>query len=154
MKKLIDLITNQFALPLTSIHGRAHWDRVRENGLRLAQRTGAESAVVVLFAVLHDSKRLDDGLDLHHGKRAAEFVKSLRGTMITLADEYFEHLVYACEFHTDGLTEGNITVQTCWDADRLDLGRIGIRPDPQYLCTDAAKDPAMIAWAFKRSLEF
>lgn len=28
-----------------------------------------------------------------------------------------------------------ILVITCRDADRLDLGRVGIRPDPERLCT-------------------
>jgi uncharacterized protein len=43
-----------------------------------------------------------------------------------------------------------VTVLTCWDADRLDLGRVGIRPAPRLLCTSAARDPATIAWAFER----
>ena len=44
-------------------------------------------------------------------------------------------------------------MQTCYDSDRLDLGRIGveIEPDPDYLCTDVAKDPEMIVWAYERS---
>ena len=49
--------------------------------------------------------------------------------------------------------EGDATVLTCWDADRLDLGRVGIRPDPKYLCTPAARDPEMLASAYLRSLE-
>ena len=60
-------------------------------------------------------------------------------------------LLHACRRHSDGLTEGDITVQTCWDADRLDLGRIGIRPDPNRLCTPAAKEPTVIEWAIGRS---
>jgi uncharacterized protein len=49
------------------------------------------------------------------------------------------------------LTEADVTVQTCWDADRLDLGRIGIKPEPRFLCTAAAQDPALIEWALLRS---
>ncbi len=45
------------------------------------------------------------------------------------------------------MTAGDITVQTCWDADRLDLGRVGITPNPRWLCTACAKDPATILWA-------
>ena len=33
------------------------------------------------------------------------------------------------------------------DADRLDLGRVGIPPDPARLCTPAAKEPRAFAWA-------
>jgi uncharacterized protein len=150
-KSLIEVIQKEFVLPLDGIHGASHWARVCENGLRLAKLTGANPEVVELFAFLHDSKRLNDRLDPDHGRRAAKFVETLRGSLVTLSDEGFERLVFACEYHSDGLTRANITVQTCWDADRLDLGRIGIRPKARYLCTSAAKDPEIIEWAFLRS---
>ena len=54
---------------------------------------------------------------------------------------------------TDGGTEADVTVQTCWDADRLDLGRVGIRPHPRYLCTPAARSAEVIEWAHARSLQ-
>jgi len=44
-------------------------------------------------------------------------------------------------------------VQTCWDSDRLDLGRVGIQPRPERLCTAAAQDPGTIRWAYERSME-
>ncbi len=53
--------------------------------------------------------------------------------------------------HTDGLTEANVTIQVCWDADRLDLGRVGIIPAPNKLCTPAAKKPKMLKWADGRA---
>lgn len=149
--RLIDVIRQQFILDWNGIHGAAHWARVRQNGLGLAKVTGANTKVVELFAFLHDSKRMDDGGDRDHGKRAVELARSLRGTFINVTDEEFELLAYACAYHSDGLTDADITVQTCWDADRLDLGRVGTKPDPRYLCTDAAKDPAMIEWAYQRS---
>ena len=49
------------------------------------------------------------------------------------------------------LTEADVTVQTCWDADRLDLGRVGTTSKAEYLCTDAGKDPDMIGWAHGRA---
>ena len=48
-----------------------------------------------------------------------------------------------------GATTGDITVQTCWDADRLDLGRVGVYPEPARLCTDAAR--RLIKWADGRA---
>ena len=150
-QELIARVRGEFALSWDGIHGVAHWERVRDNGLRLAKLTGATAQIVEFFAFLHDAKRVNDGRDPDHGKRAAEFARSLRGSLIALPDEGLELLTFACEYHTDGLTEANVTVQTCWDADRLDLGRIGVRPNPRYLCTDAAKEPAMIEWAFRRS---
>lgn len=150
-EELIALVQSEFALPSDSIHGATHWTRVRDNGLRLARLTGANPQVVELFAFLHDVKRINDGRDPGHGKRAAEFARSLRGSLITLPGENIELLVFACKHHTAGLTEAHITVQTCWDADRLDLGRAGIKPDPRHLCTSAAKDPEIIKWAYRRS---
>ena len=148
---LIRIIEQGFALHLDGIHGAAHWARVRNNGLRLAEQTGANPEVVELFAFLHDSKRRNDGHDPRHGARAARFAASIRGSLLDLSDGDLELLRYACEFHTDGLTEADVTVQTCWDADRLDLGRIGILPDPRRLCTPAAREPATIKWAVSQS---
>ena len=45
----------------------------------------------------------------------------------------------------------DVTIQTCWNADRLDLGRVGIKPNPTYLGTAAARDQETIARAFARS---
>ena len=142
----------RFELDRGGIHGVAHWGRVRANGLRLAAMTGARTAVIEAFAFLHDSCREDDNNDPDHGERAAEFAKYLSARrLLTLDPAGMELLVMACRWHSLGTVLDDVTVSTCWDADRLDLGRIGIRPDPSRLCTDAAKDPAMIAWAFRRS---
>lgn len=150
-KDLLNIIQKGFALSLDGIHGMAHWKRVHDNGLRLAGQTGADRAVVTLFAYLHDSKRLDDGLDPDHGPRAAEYVQALQGSLIQLANADLELLMYACHYHSQPMTEADITVQTCWDSDRLDLGRIGIKPIARYLCTSAARQPGIIEWAYQRS---
>jgi hypothetical protein len=50
------------------------------------------------------------------------------------------------------LPKADITVQTCWDADRLELGRVGTMPKAEYLCTDAGKDLEMIEWAHGRAV--
>src|SRR5262249_27146622 len=103
-------------------------------------------------AFLHDCCREDDGSDPGHGARAAVFAESLRGTLLHLSDEDFALLHAAIEDHELGKTRGPITVITCWDADRLDLGRVWRRPNPAYLCTEFAKKESPIEWAFKRSL--
>ncbi len=74
-----------------------------------------------LFAVLHDSKRINDGHDPEHGPRAASFAAKLRGEAFELTDSQFHILQAACAGHTNKLTHPDITVQTCFDADRLDL---------------------------------
>lgn len=147
----MNTILAQYPLPLSGVHGPAHWARVFENGGVLAEMTGADPEVVALFAVLHDSRRFDEGQCFGHGPRAAEFAITLRGSHIHLDDERFELLHEACARHTDGATEADITVQTCWDADRLDLLRVWIDPDPARMCTDAARNPKILDWACRRA---
>jgi uncharacterized protein len=149
---LISAIRSRYVLEWNGIHGVSHWARVRINGLKLASVTGANRQVVELFAFLHDSCRLNDGSDREHGWRAARFAKSLLGTHIFLHDQEIDLLLQACGGHTVSDTHHSITVQTCWDADRLDLGRVGIIPDPMRLCTTAAQDRDMIKWAYWRSV--
>ena len=47
-------------------------------------------------------------------------------------------------YHSDGYTEADITVQVCWDASRLDLGRVGIKPVAHRLCTYSAQLPEVL----------
>jgi len=153
MRDLLHAILKEYALPVIGSHGPVHWARVLENGRRLAERTGANVRVVDLFAVFHDARRINEGIDHGHGRRGAELAESIRGSLFDLPDGEFELLFEACVRHTDGFTEADLTIQTCWDADRLDLGRVGIDPRPEFLCTDAAKDPDTLRWAVRRSLD-
>ena len=63
----------------------------------------------------------------------SEFAAELRGKVFNLNDDDFDLLFVACAGHMDHLTDDDSTVQTCWDADRLDLGRVGARIDPMWL---------------------
>lgn len=125
---------------------------MRENGLRIAANlTGVNIKVVELFAVFHDAGRKNEDIDSGHGYRGGELARRLRGFLFEASDVEFDLLYLACWRHADGHTEGDITVQTCWDADRLDLGRVDITPNPRFLCTSLAKDSRMIAWADGRA---
>ena len=115
--------------------------------MRLAKATGANVEVIQLFAVFHDSRRINEGVDTDHGRRGAELAAEMRGDLFDLADDEFALLRFACAHHTDGLVDADITIQTCWDADRLDLGRVGTMPEPKKLCTAAAKATKMLKWA-------
>jgi uncharacterized protein len=150
-KPLWEMLRDQSSLSTDGYHGLDHWVRVLANGRKLAQVTGANLVVVELFAAFHDTRRLNEDYDPEHGARGAAFAREMRGQWFDLDDHGMNLLVEACEQHSDGLIDADITVQTCWDADRLDLGRVGIMPDPQYLCTDAAKEPKMIEWAHNRA---
>lgn len=120
-------------------HGPKHWSRVESNGLKLAALSGANSLVVSLFALFHDAARLNDDFDPEHGQRGAQLALSLRDQLPPLTESEFAMLVYACSNHTDGLHHPDPTIGTCWDADRLDLGRVGIEPDPNYFSTSAGR---------------
>lgn len=147
-------IVSQFELNTRGIHGPMHWGRVMENGLRLAEETGADRKVVALFAFFHDSRRINDGHDPEHGLRGADFAAVMRGTLFELSDDAMHLLHYACQYHSEGLLDADITVQTCWDADRLDLGRVGVKPRPDRLCTEAARQIEIRDWANYRSENF
>lgn len=150
--KLIEYVTNHFRLDLAGIHGLSHWQRVWRNGQDIATREGARLDVVYLFSFLHDHERDDDNQDPLHGYRAVVNAHKLRGNLFDIDDAGFALLIEAIDGHSFGMTTGkDITVLTCWDADRLDLGRVGIIPNPRYLCTNTAKDDMFLAEAHRRS---
>jgi uncharacterized protein len=125
-----------------SIHGPSHWQRVDAFGLDLAESSGADLTVVRLFALLHDSCRQDDGADLDHGPRAAEMLDRIVPTVFVIDPGRFDLLKEAIRLHTSGLTTKDPTIGTCWDADRLDIVRVGMAPSVQYMSTAAGKDMA------------
>jgi len=138
-QQFVDYLIEQCPLGNSRIHGIAHWKSVLINGRNLSKKTGANLKVVELFSVLHDARRENDDYDPAHGKRAAQFAELCNGKWFDLTEEEMKDLYDACFYHADGLTQHNMTVMTCWDADRLDLGRVYIKPDPKYLCTKVAK---------------
>src|SRR4051812_32477258 len=142
LDRLWEVVTGQMHMQGHSVHGPDHWRRVERNGLLLATRTGADVTVVRLFALFHDSRRENDGWDDGHGARGAEYAASLRGSAYELPDDLFALLHYACVWHTEGKQHADATIATCWDADRLDLGRVGIIPNPEFMCTDFGREIA------------
>lgn len=152
--ELVAYLPREFALEWRGIHGAPHWTRVRWNGLAIARSSGAITGVVELFSFLHDARRAHDGRDPDHGVRAAELALELNGPVFCVDRAEMRLLEIACRDHSEGQLRADPAVQTCWDADRLDLGRVGIRPDPARLCTDAARHPKLIDQAYRRSLEW
>lgn len=148
---ILRAILDGYVLPVRGDHGVVHWARVHQNGARLAEATGADVEVVSLFALFHDARRVNEFDDHDHGLRGGDLARSLRGTLVHLDDDRFDLLFEACRRHTDGIIEGHPTLQACWDADRLDLGRVGIAPDPARLCTDAAR--GLLEWAHRRAVD-
>ena len=151
--ELILRVLAQYSLDTMGIHGTAHWMRVRRNGLIIAQKNGADARIVELFALFHDCQRIGEGWDESHGVRGAELAyRFWRDGLFELNSEDFELLHYTCCYHTGGGNQPeNPTIEACWDADRLDLWRVGIRPLPYKLCSPIARNPELIEWCMARS---
>ena len=144
-QKLLDLIRETKSIWGSEWHGISHWERVRENAELIAQSNGGNLKVVGYFAYLHDSCRENEDEDPEHGPRAVEFAKANRH-IIELDDEEFRVMCRACSGHTFSMPDDSkvidSTLAACWDGDRLDLTRVGITPDPQYLFSDLGKQLA------------
>ena len=133
IQPVIDYVSSGWQLG--PVHGMEHWKRVERNGLLLATED-VNVNVVRLFAYLHDHKRLSDGWDLEHGPRAAENMDNLRRTLLEgLTDEEFGMLRRACMEHTITERTGVPTIDACFDADRMDLPRVGYMPDPDRMAS-------------------
>lgn len=141
------LALGQFRLDGMGPHGLPHWQRVYRNGLRIADvDPRVDRKVVSYFAYLHDSQREDEWEDLMHGVRGADYVIQLRlhGHLDALtADQELLLRAAVCD-HSRGFVTSDPTIQACWDADRLDLPRIGIKPDPKFLGSLYALTPGII----------
>ena len=141
--RLAEHLTDQYhGSIIYSPHGPAHWRRVEQNGLLLATKTGADVVVVKLFALFHDCRRRNDGTDEGHGARGAAYAWELRGEFFDLDNAAFALLHEACAWHTDRDRSDDLTIGTCWDADRLDLGRVGMIHDPRYMSTAFGREIA------------
>ena len=147
----IDFLCKKFKLSHNGPHGFQHWMRVLINGRLIARVNGSDIKVIEHFALIHDVMRTGESSDRNHGARAAIFATELWGKWIDLTEAQLELLKEACKKHSLGQITHNLTIQTCWDADRLDLGRIGIRPNPKLLGTSVARKPEFINDAYFRS---
>lgn len=145
---LLKCVLEQFKISRDGAHGPAHWARVRFHGLKVGAVRGADLLVVELFAFLHDSQRHNEYRDHLHGERAAEFAQAMHGRFFDLQAQQLDKLCHAVRHHSGGQIHTCETIQSCWDADRLDLGRVGIKPHPEYLSPEAGR---MIAKAYAMS---
>ncbi len=138
MKELVSKVIREAKLANSRIHGVDHWQRVERNGIFLCQHNQADQLVVQLFALFHDCKRENDYRDLEHGPRAEKYLRSIK-KFVDVTSSQFEEICVACRTHTVGTIPGNITIATCWDADRMDIGRVGIVPHEDFLTNEEAK---------------
>jgi uncharacterized protein len=88
-------------------------------------------------------------IDLHslHG---AEYAYGMNGDLFHLNSAQLDDLCFAIRNHSGGDISTNATIQTCWDSDRLDLGRVGIIHSPKFISEVASE---MIDYAFDLSIK-
>tara|TARA_B100000700_G_scaffold68939_1_gene76332 strand:- start:7001 stop:7714 length:714 start_codon:yes stop_codon:yes gene_type:complete len=162
-KKTVQALSKNFLLDLTDIHGVNHWLRVLTNGLIIADAgEKVHRDVLIAFAFVHDAFRVTDDVDPLHGLRASDALLTYLSKNLNLDDHKIQLLAFACKYHSDGYNANNIdfdnyseevvvrnttdanTIGACWDADRLDLLRVGVFPDEMYLTTNTAKESSII----------
>jgi uncharacterized protein len=122
-------------------HGPSHWLQVEKNAVMLGEHTpGCDMEVARLFALLHDCRRQNEGRDPDHGARAADFAQELfdKG-MLRLDPGRLAVLKYAMTHHNNGQVSDDPTIGICWDADRLDLPRVGTAPNISLMSNQYAK---------------
>jgi uncharacterized protein len=147
LDRLVEAVREASPLHESYIHGEQHWRAVAEVGLRLLEQTPkADRDVLFLFSLFHDSMRQKEGDDPGHGERGADLARSLHGRLYRLPDQRLEFLLAACAEHTEIEYSDNPTLGACFDADRLNLWRVGRTPDQKLLSTDAALDGALHNW--------
>lgn len=127
-------------------HGEGHWRAVARCGLEIRSVDPAcDGDVLFLFGLLHDARREREARDPQHGPHAARLAETLRADgLFGLDDVRMALLVEACELHDTGAVTDDPTVGACYDADRLNLRRVGIEPDARYLSRPVSADPAFI----------
>lgn len=148
VSKLYQYAVRRFRLnKLRTDHGPRHWAQVMRNVERIhAARPDANLAIGRAFAVLHDCCREHEVDDPEHGERAAAFVKELvrEDKMLFrrelgLGLDQVRVLCDAIAGHNRGEVSTDATIGMCWDADRMDLPRVGIVPNAKLFSLPETK---------------
>lgn len=137
-----------FVLDQHSLHGPWHWWRVAQLGLFLSERNGADKRIVYLFGILHDIKRQNDNFDPLHGAKCTAYLSdNVDFLVFGLDDDHMKILFDAIRHHSLGQVSSDVTIATCWDADRLDLIRFGNTIDHGLLSHPLSKSEQAATYA-------
>ena len=123
-KDLIDKLQKDSKLFHSPIHGFKHWRTVEKNGLYLSNFNDGDPKLISYFAYFHDCMRVNEHIDNGHGYRGGRYAM-LNKELLGLSDEDLRILYRACAGHTGGVNPSCDTIACCWDADRLDIRRVG-----------------------------
>lgn len=129
---VLPLAKVKFELDFKGVHGIEHWLNVTKMAQTIVAVTGGDYVVATLFGIFHDCCRISDYEDVDHGLRAAEYVKTLN---LDITPDQNNSLIFAIRNHNLNVISNDPTVGACWDADRLELSRIGIYPQSKQLST-------------------
>ena len=141
----------------SKVHGPAHWARVFRFGDLLAEKMQLpleQRQCVQVFAWTHDLARWDDNGGNEHAIAGAGYLDEVVPVLFArLSNEQREVIRTAIRHHADSLAVDEAyhsgwfehlcwgksellnTIGCCWDADRLDLLRLGIEPDGARMST-------------------
>jgi len=121
----------------TETHGLPHLRNVSYTAGRIASAVNEDIEAAVVAGFLHDCARQDDNGGREHAYESALMARGI-------IQEHYPHLeverLYACiALHADGKVTEDMLIGSVWDADRLDLARIGIEVREEFLSTLIAK---------------
>ncbi|MEE4569857.1 HD domain-containing protein [Paenibacillus polymyxa] len=128
----------EFWLPESKMHTKEHCARVLLLSLLIGHQKGLsdkEMDALGMAAIFHDSRRLDDGIDKGHGKRAAEYYEDYcREHDLSFNAHSYYIIYYHDQNDSLGLSEiaaapatnerGVLLYQIFKDADALDRFRL------------------------------
>lgn len=127
------------------LHGVPHMTRVFILQELICDRLEEQGTVVNRHAIrwaasVHDVGRLDDGIDLEHGRRSAEWMR--KNQPQSMSAEAVDIATYIVHWHVPHDSDAPVMtteLKVLKDADGLDRVRLGDL-DESYLRTDAARN--------------
>ena len=124
------------------LHGMSHLRRVASTAGRIASLISEDVEAAVVTGFLHDCARTDDGGGTSHAHDSACVAKNILPTCYPHLD--VDRLCAGIAGHADGVVTDDLLIGSVWDADRLDLVRLGIEVDLGLLSTSVARRVAIV----------
>ena len=114
------------------IHGELHWRAVSQAGIEIAKLNGGRTEIAMAFGLIHDSQRLCDDWDPEHGLRAAKWASKSKRLLDLIGKDGRDIVAAAARDHEKGKVTQDRNIGTCWDADRINLWRVGLMPHADF----------------------
>ncbi len=119
------------------LHGISHLRRVAILSGRLANAVGEDVESAVVMGFLHDCARRNDKNDIDHARDSEVLARGLIERFYSHLD--VDRICEAIAGHADGEVTSDPFTGCLWDADRMELKRIGRTIDLDLLSTKVAK---------------